>query len=72
MLKTNYLNFGQDGNNRDDDTEDKVEADDNLVLFAVIRLRVVNIEQHNSGESQSVIQEGERQQAWESHEDAGQ
>lgn len=58
-----YLYLGQDGDNGDDDAEDKVEADEDLVLCAVVRLRVVDIKQHHSSDSQCIVENGERQQA---------
>lgn len=64
---TLYLYLGQNGDNRDDDAQDKVEADEDLVLCAVVRLRVVDVEKHHSSDSQSVVDEGERQQAWKWH-----
>ena len=58
-----YLDFGQDGDDRDDDAEDEVEADEDLVFSAVVRLGVVHVEQHDRCERQRVVEDREGQQA---------
>ena len=57
-----YLNLGQDGHHRHNDTEDEVEADEDLVLCAVVRLSVVNVEEHHSSEGQGKVKDGEKEQ----------
>lgn len=47
MKPPQYLYFEQDGDDGDDDIEDEVEADEDLVLGAVFRLCVVDVEQHH-------------------------
>ena len=47
MKPPQYLYFGQDGDDGDDDADDEVEADEDLVLGAVVRLGVVYVEQHH-------------------------
>jgi hypothetical protein len=47
MKPPQYLYFGQDGDDGDDDAENEVEADEDLVLGAVVRLGVVYVEQHH-------------------------
>lgn len=64
LVHTLYLYLGQDGDNGDDDAQDQVEADEDLVLRAVVRLCVVHVEKHHSSDSQRVVEDGERQQAW--------
>lgn len=64
MKPPQYLYFEQDGDDGDDDIEDEVEADEDLVLGAVFRLCVVDVEQHHWGEGQCIVEEGELQQAW--------
>lgn len=64
MKPPQYLYFGQDGDDGDDDAENEVEANEDFVLGAVVRLGVVDVEQHPWGEGQCVVEEGERQQAW--------
>lgn len=64
---TMYLYLGQDGNNWDDDAEDQVEANEDLVLRAVVRLCVVNVEKHHSSDSQCIVEDGKRQETWRLH-----
>lgn len=40
-----FLNFGEDGHNRNCNTEDEVQADEDLVLCAAVRLSVEDVEQ---------------------------
>ncbi len=54
-----YLNFGQNGHNGHDDAENEVEADEDLVLCAVIRCGVKHVEEHDSSESHSIVEDGE-------------
>lgn len=58
-----FLYLGKDGDNGDYDAEDKVEADKDLVLGAVIRLCVVHVEKNHSSNSKGVEEQGEGQQA---------
>lgn len=51
-----YLYLRQDGDNGDDDTEDKVEADEDFVFCAVIRLCVVNVEKHHSSDGECIVE----------------
>lgn len=62
-----YLYLGKDWDNGNDDAEDQVEADEDLVLCAVIWLSVVNVEKHHSSDSQGVVQDSEGQQACNLH-----
>lgn len=54
-----YLHFGQDGNNWHDDAEDEIEADEGFVRGAVVRLSVVDVEQHNGSKGRAI--EGHRE-----------
>lgn len=63
--RKNYLDFRENRHDRHDDAEDKVQADENFVFAAVIRLCVVDIEQDHCGESTHVVHEGERQERYE-------
>lgn len=51
-----YLYLGQDADGGDDDTEYEVEADEDLVLCAVIRFSVVNEKKHHSGNGQCIVE----------------
>lgn len=51
-----YLYLGQDADNGDNDTENEVEADEDLVLCAVIRCSVVNEEKHHSSDGQCIVE----------------
>lgn len=62
-----YLYLGKDWDNWNDDAEDQVEADEDLVLCAVIWLSVVNVEKHHSSDSQGVVEDSEGQQACHLH-----
>lgn len=53
----------QDGHNGNNDAEDEVEADEDLVLRAVIGLGVKHVEEHDSGERQGVEDDGEGEQS---------
>lgn len=57
-----YLHFGQNGNHRYDDAENKVEADEELVFGTVVGFGVVEIKQHNCSKGESVMQDSEEQQ----------
>lgn len=50
-----YLYLGQDADNGDDDTEYEVEADEDLVLCAVIRRCVVNVKKHHSSDGKCIV-----------------
>ena len=54
-----HLDFGQDGDDGDDNAEDEVEADEDLVLCAVIRQCVVHIEQYHGSKGQGIVHYGE-------------
>lgn len=58
-----HLNFGQDGNNGDNDAEDEVEADEDLVFSAVVSRGVIDIEHHHSREGQGIVQHREGQES---------
>lgn len=58
-----YLHFGQDGHHGHDDAENEVEADEDLVLRAVVRLGVEDVEEHDSGESQGEVGDGDNQES---------
>lgn len=62
-MKIYYLHFGQNGHDGHDDAEYEVEADEDLVLRAVIWLRVKHVEEHDGGESQGVADDGDKQQS---------
>ena len=64
-ISLHYLNSGKNGDDGHNDAEDEVEADEDLVLGAVVRFGVIHIEEHDSGESHSVVDDGERQQSCE-------
>lgn len=57
-----YLNFGKHSNDGYYDAEDQVEADEDLVLGAVIRLGVEHVEKHNSSESKGEVDDGDEEQ----------
>ncbi|TNN86120.1 hypothetical protein EYF80_003537 [Liparis tanakae] len=57
--------MGPNGHNGHDDAEYEVEADEDLVLGAVVRFGVKHVEKHNGGESQGVEEDGEGQQSCE-------
>lgn len=59
-----YLYFVQNGHHRDDNTEDEVEADEDLVLGAVVRFGVVQIEKHHGSKSQDIVQNGEEKKTY--------
>lgn len=58
-----YLNFRQNGHNRNSNAEDEVEADENFVLCAVVRFGVIHIEEHDSSKSQRIEDEGAGQKS---------
>lgn len=58
-----YLNFRQNGHDGHNDAEYEVEADEDLVLCAVIRLGVKHIKEHDSSERQGIVNDGEGQQS---------
>lgn len=57
-----YLNFGQDGDDGYGDAEDEVEADEDFVLSAVVRLGVVEIEEHHRGKRQCIVEHSEEEE----------
>lgn len=57
-----YLNFGNNSNDGHYDAEYQVEADEDLVLGAVIGLGVEHVEKHNSSESKGVVDDGDEEQ----------
>lgn len=63
MTSQPYLHFGQDGHHGHDDAENEVEADEDLVLRAAIRLGVEDVEEHDSGESQGEVDDGDNQES---------
>lgn len=63
LASQHYLNFGQNGHHGHDDAENEVEADEDLVLRAVIGPGVKDVEEHNSSESQDVVDNGDKQQS---------
>lgn len=63
-----YLDFGKNRHDGHNDAENHVEADEDLVLGAVVGLDVEQVEEHDGGESQGVVKNGEGQQRWEKRE----
>lgn len=59
-----YLNFWQDRNNGNNNAQDHVKAYEELVLSAVIRLRVENVEENNKNQGQGIEQACTGQQSW--------
>lgn len=59
-----YLYFGQHRDNRGDDAEQHVKADEELVDEASIRLGVEYEEQHDSSKWQDVVKDCYRQQSY--------
>lgn len=59
-----YLNFGEDGHNRNCNTEDEVQADEDLVLCAAVRLSVEDVEQCGKDDRQDIEEACKRQQGW--------
>lgn len=57
-----FLYFGENRDNRHDDAEDEVQADEDFVFSAAVRLGVVHVEQHHSSEGTCVVQNGKGQQ----------
>lgn len=60
-----YLNFGQNGHDGHDDAENEVEADEDLVLRAVVGFGIKHVEEHDGGESQGEVEDGDGQQSCE-------
>lgn len=56
--------FWKDRNNGDSNAQDHVKADEELVLSAVIRLRVENVEENNKNQGQGIEQACTGQQSW--------
>lgn len=49
-----FLNFGEDGHNRNCNTEDEVQADEDLVLCAAVRPGVEDVEQRGKDDRQDI------------------
>lgn len=62
LASQHYLNFGQNGHHGHNDAENEVEADEDFVLCAVIGPGVKDVEEHDSSESQDVVDNGDKQQ----------
>lgn len=62
--KAAHLYFRQNGHHRNDDTEDKVEADEDFVFSTFIGFCVVHVEQHHSSKGQCIVQDGKEQEAY--------
>ncbi len=59
------LNLRQDGHDRGSDAEEHVDADEDLVLSATIRMGVVHVERNHRHQRQQVVQCGDGQQSCE-------
>lgn len=59
-----YLYFGQHRDNRGHDAEQHVEADEELVDEASVRLGVEDEEKHNSSKWQDVVKDRHPQQSY--------
>lgn len=57
-----FLNFGEDGHNRNCNTEDEVQTDEDLVLCAAVRLSVEDVEQCGKDDRQDIEEACKRQQ----------
>lgn len=49
-----FLNFREDGHNRNCNTKNQVEADEDLVFCAVVRLGVEDVEQRSKDDGEDV------------------
>ena len=58
-----YLNFGEHRDNGDHDAEQHVEADEELVDEASVRLGVEDEEQHDGNQGQDVVEDCDHQQS---------
>lgn len=58
------LDLRQDGQEGGSDAEKHVDADEDLVLGAAIRVGVVHVEHGQSHHRQQVVDRGDRQQSW--------
>lgn len=58
------LDLRQDGQEGGSDAEEHVDADEDLVLGAAIRVGVVHVEHGQSHHRQQVVDRGDRQQSW--------
>lgn len=58
-----YLDFGKNGHDGDDDAEYEVEADEDFVLSATVRLDVEQVEEHDGSKGQGVVEDGEWEQS---------
>lgn len=65
LQSLHYLNFGHNGHDGHNDAEYEVEADEDLVLCAVVRSGVKHVEEYNSSESQGEVCDGDGQQSCE-------
>lgn len=63
VLTPPHLNLRQDGHDGHSDAEQKVEADEDLVLGAVVGLSVEDVEENDGGEGQGVVDDGEGEQS---------
>jgi len=64
-FKEEDLDLWQDGHDRGCDAEEQVDADEDLVLSAAIRVGVVHIEHDQSHQRQQVVDCSDRQQSCE-------
>lgn len=63
--KHQNLDLWEDGHNRGSDAEEHIDADEDLVLSAAIRVSVVDIEHDQGHQRQQVAHCGDRQQSCE-------
>lgn len=57
-----FLNFGEDGYNRNCNTKSQVRADEDLVFCAVVGFGVEDVERHNRDDRKDVNEACEGQQ----------
>lgn len=55
--------MGQHGHDGDAEAEQHVDADEDFVLGAAVRVGVVNVEQDQRHQGQQVVERGDRQQS---------
>jgi hypothetical protein len=63
-MGVDFLDLGKYRNNRRNDTQNQVEADEKLVECAAVRVGIKNIEEDYDRDTQHVKQDREKQQTW--------
>lgn len=64
MFCIHYLDFRQDGHDRCSNTQQHVDADEDFVLSAAIRVSVIHIEQDQRHQRQSIVDGCGRQKSY--------